>query len=183
MKTFNQNLKVYGINATLLIALFFGVIVSSSRVDAQEKRNAFYIEAGGNAGLYSINYDRLMPVSEKTKFAPRVGLSYLGHDFFIIPIEANFLFGKSAEAKNFKELGLGLTHVTTSYFGGIDFNFGNNDDGNDDSDAFTLYSLRAGFRHQKPDGGFMYRLAGMLFYNPNTDKLRPFFGISVGHAF
>lgn len=134
-------------------------------VRAQEavplKKNSVYFEAGGNALFYSLNYDRLIPVSPNIKIAPRVGLSYLPYDGgttfknLIIPVELNVLYAKNPESKNFVEGGLGLTF--------IEFVNGFRDANRKDpvSKFANTTTLRAGFRHQKPTGGLMYR-AGIL---------------------
>lgn len=45
-----------------ILLLFFALIAQF--VSAQEtKKNSLYIELGGNAVLYSVNYDRIIPIS------------------------------------------------------------------------------------------------------------------------
>ncbi len=125
------------------------------------KKNALYLEAGGNGLFYSINYDRIVPISPKVKIAPRLGISYLpyngGNKFknFIIPFEVNILYAKQAESKNFIEGGVGLTLF--EFVKG--FRNGNKKDPVSQYSNVTM--IRVGFRHQKTSGGLMYR-AGLL---------------------
>lgn len=125
------------------------------------KNNAVYLELGGNGLFYSLNYDKLINLSTRVKLAPRIGFSYLpydgGNDFknLIIPTELNFLYGKTAQSKNFAEAGVGLTFL--EFINGF-----RNGDKNDPVSKFANVTLvRLGYRHQKPTGGLMYR-AGLL---------------------
>lgn len=132
---------------------------------AQEKKalNSIYFEAGGNALYYSINYDRSFNLTKNIKLTPRAGLSFLPDidkrdrlQNFIIPIELNLLYGKNELSKNFAELGLGITFFESEK--------GYKTINNIDHAVIGFLNvglLRAGFRHQKPGGGLMYR-AGLI---------------------
>lgn len=128
------------------------------------KKNSIYLEAGGNAIVYSVNYDRIIPLSTKLKLAPRIGFEYFPHSTrsayndFVIPLEANILFGKTEISKNFAEAGVGLTLV-----GMKDYYLDNGElaTKNTKNKFARITLMRLGFRHQKPIGGLMYR-AGLL---------------------
>jgi len=131
------------------------------------KKNSAYIELGGNAVFYSLNFDRLIPLGEKIKLVPRVGVMYLpltniksNNTFgnFNLPFELNALWGKNLNSKNFPELGIGYNLIS--------FKDGYTVDGNgnfiENRTKFAkVATVRAGFRHQKPEGGLMYRI-GLL---------------------
>ena len=160
------------------------------------KKNAAYIELGGNAEFYSINYDRRLPISTQFKIVPRVGFMYLplnrikdNYDFTTIrvPIELNLLWAKRAESKNFAEAGVGLNLIGMKKYTGYYF------DRNVYENKFAkVTTIRLGFRHQKPTGGLMYR-AGLLI--PITQDrfsesrvgddifYRLYAGFSLGYSF
>ena len=148
-------------------SILFQVLLCVLSLDStaqQFKKNSIYLELLGNSVIYSVNYDRIIPLSEQLKLVPRIGLMYAplstserfkDHNNISIPIEVNLLWAKRSERKNFAEVGIGLSllglkeykitnseRVTTNRFG-------------------QVLTARLGFRHQKPTGGFTYR-AGLL---------------------
>ncbi|RZK50092.1 MAG: hypothetical protein EOO99_02580 [Pedobacter sp.] len=154
---------------------------------AQLNRNSLYVELGGNSGIYSLNYDRLLDVNNRLKFAPRIGFSTIGRRWFSIPFEANILWSKQENAKNFAEFGLGTTFIQTK---SRNFNFGGGiidldpETGDSKSKSRLLLVGRLGFRHQKPQGGFMFRIGLNILSNTQNDfKIKPFPSISLGHSF
>lgn len=137
------------------------ITTASTEVNAQKfANNTIYLEAGGNAHtFYSVNYDYLFKLSEQFKLAPRVGFSYIPMKSFKlntdygnirIPLEVNALWANKADAKNFAELGLGLSLIQIKAYEGSRQNY--------QIKHAKITTLRAGFRHQKPSGGLMYRL-------------------------
>ncbi|RZK55421.1 MAG: hypothetical protein EOO91_14155 [Pedobacter sp.] len=150
----------------MALLLLSAVIVQFA--SAQEtKKNSLYLEIGGNGVLYSVNYDRIIPISTQFKLAPRIGFDYVPRNIknaptygnWSFPIEANVLYAQSRESKNFLEGGLGLSLFN------IVANYKYNNDKTEiiDTEVKTakITTFRLGFRHQKPTGGFMYR-AGLL---------------------
>ncbi len=113
----------------------------SNFLSAQMSKNNLYIEIGGNSGFYSLNYDKLIDINDKLKFALSTGFSTLGSWWFSIPMEANLLWSKKENAKNFLELCLGTTYILAN------------------SESRLLLLGRFGYRHQKPQGGFMCRFS------------------------
>jgi hypothetical protein len=150
---------------------------------AQFKSNTIYAEIGGNGGLYSLNYDKLFILSQQLKLAPRIGISWLGGDRFTLPIEANLLLGKNTDSKNYAEFGIGTTIVSKKTQNISDFSVVN--ETINEKGANAILTSRLGFRHQKPSGGFMYRIGLTFLYNSQSEdhKLLPFGGISFGHSF
>lgn len=150
----------------ILKSIFFLLFVLV-HISSAQKKNSVYVELGGNAVFYSFNYDRIIQLSEKLKIAPRVGFMYLplsdiksNKTFgdFNIPLELNLLFAKNSESKNFGEFGVGLNLISMKNgytIGPADEVVRNN------SRLARVTTLRAGFRHQKPQGGLMYRI-GLL---------------------
>ena len=144
------------------------------------KRNSIYAELLGNGGVYSINYDRVFQLNNHLKIVPRVGFSTL-KQVIIVPVEANLLLSGSRTAKNFFEGGLGVTILKplSGFSGqlltinGYDYNFKN-------EAVNTPLIVRAGFRHQKPAGGLMYR-TGLLLFTGEDSLLT--LGIGIGYTF
>ncbi|WP_316805127.1 hypothetical protein [Pedobacter nototheniae] len=165
-------------------SLFISLILTglSFMVNAQEveKKNSIYAELLGNGGAYSLNYDRLFQVSKGLKVVPRVGLSTL-QQVIIVPLEVNLLISKSNTSKNFFETGIGVTilkplsgfHGKLLTVNGYDYNF-------DNKTVNTPLIIRAGFRHQKPVGGFMYRAGALLFTGDETILT---IGLALGYSF
>ena len=144
------------------------------------KKNSIYAELLGNGGVYSINYDRLFQISNNVKIVPRIGFSTI-ENVIIVPLEANLLLSKGLTSKNFFETGLGITILKplSGFSGqlltinGYEYNFRN-------EAVNTPLIVRAGFRHQKPTGGFMYR-TGLLLFTGEDSLLT--LGIGLGYTF
>ena len=147
------------------LALLCFICFSTALASAQRKYNAAYVEGGGNALYYSINYDRVIPLSQNLSIAPRVGFAFLpwiensSRNFgsIRIPTELNVLWSKDRLSSNFVEVGIGMSfiqlrqNVTYLETGAT---------GNRNTlGKVTL--ARLGYRYQKPEGGLMFR-AGVL---------------------
>lgn len=162
----------------ILIASIFCLTTGAFAQEEKEanetglRKNAFYLELGGNGGNYSVNYDRIVLSGKRTHLSFRGGLS-ISHFEYRLPIELNILFGKS---KNYFELGFGetLDMNTNRAGGGFGFNH-------------AMPFLRIGYRLQKDinEGGFLFR-AGftptLLEYEGSYVPF-PFAGLSFGYAF
>lgn len=155
---------------------------------AQEtKKNSVYLELAGNGIIYSVNYDRIIPLSDQFKIAPRVGIELLpkreNSDYgnFIVPIELNALWAKNSTCKNHLEFGVGINLI------GVKLQMINEPAPTTKTAKVT--TGRLGFRHQKPTGGFMYRIGLVLpvaqdNYAAIKDlKSNYFGGISLGYTF
>ncbi len=168
------------LNYILIIFILWG----TQKAFAQVKKNTIYAEVFGNSRAYSVNYDRLITISEKTKFAPRIGFSFMGGNRFIVPLEANFLVGKSASTKHFVEFGVGTTFRSTKD-NEAGFSVFDSDDKDYEEGLWNEYTARIGYRHQKPEGKWMYRAGLLAVYLPyrSKNKVFPLPAISVGYTF
>ncbi|WP_316800028.1 hypothetical protein [Pedobacter frigidisoli] len=163
-----------------LLLSIVGSAQETSSPDTGIKRNSIYAELLGNGGVYSINYDRIFQLNNHLKIVPRVGFSTL-QNVIIVPIEANLLISGSKTSKNFFEGGLGVTILKplSGFSGqlltinGYDYDFKN-------EAVNTPLIVRAGFRHQKPKGGLMYR-TGLLLFTGEDSLLT--LGIGIGYTF
>ncbi|WP_316827860.1 hypothetical protein [Pedobacter miscanthi] len=162
---------------------------------AQTKSNNIYLEGLGNAVVYSINYDRLFHISNELTIAPRVGFEYIprrdvdAYGRYTFPTEINFLYNKNKNNPNHIEAGAGLTFF--SLFDNYQYSVTNEIVGKNYKLA-KISTLRLGFRHQKNEGGLMYR-AGILVRLTQDDFSRSrvggdlFYriwpGFSIGYTF
>lgn len=87
----------------------FDTIPAADTSDVKIKRNLFYFELFGNAGLYSLNYERCWITKPKFILASRVGFSFLPNGKYVNQsylYEQNFCYGKNGI---YAEFGVGYT--------------------------------------------------------------------------
>lgn len=125
-------------------------------LDTIQKRNTIYAEIGSQAGIYSINYDRLNRLNKKIKHSLSIGLALFPskYDFtLIMPVSYNLLFGKK---NNHLELGFGATIYFYKFY-----TRGNTNSPVDlwtyRKDYFLFASPKIGYRYQKLHGRFFFR--------------------------
>ena len=170
--------------STLLISGFSYCQIPGAAGEPDKKHSgeSYYFELAGNGFLYSLNYDRLLLEKEKFKIAGRIGLTYMPYWEAMtevrgpgMPLEVNFLLGKHSD---FLELGAGLTYFYfTQPYDHTNYNF-------------LMENLRIGFRHQKKEGGLLFRVAlvpiSTFPIDPRFDDdgwIIPYYaGISIGFS-
>ena len=159
-----------------------GIIWPGHAIAQQSKqaKNNVYLEFAGNAFFYSFNYEHHMGKN----IYGRLGFSFgtvrtelaggrerKDGTLITIPLMINFLSGENA---HHLELGAGLTPFIYS-------------EENPDNDIFdvsgstVLFSSVIGYRYQKPEGGFLFKLG----FTPLTNfkVFAPWAGISLGYSF
>ena len=157
----------------LLAALLLAPGAARAQDAADVARNAYYLEVGGNALIYSINYERLLT----DRIVGRVGGMFFGASgedssagVLAAPIMASYLWG---EGNSRFETGVGILLVT----GGIQ-----NVEGYEDEDfSGTVGTGTLGYRWQRPQGGFIFRAGLTPVFS--LDGIGPWFGASFGYAF
>lgn len=160
-------------------SLFF--ISHRTYSQAMEAKNAVYLEVGGNAFGYSLNYERIVFQKNKLKLGARIGISLVPENTFygiapypIVPLEMIALLGKS---NHHLETGIGVTpYVGYSYhdgYPGVAFL---------EEKLEAAATFRLGYRYQKPNGGFMARV-GIMPFLTSDGYLLPWGGISIGKSF
>lgn len=145
-------------------------------------KTAGFIELGGNAGLFSLNIDRIYYYKEKLKTSGRAGFAPHFNGIYIEQIyilENNFILFKNP---HHLELGLGAT-LQRRY----------NEKPNEIDTYFwenILFSVwRCGYRYQKQDDGFFARIAVTPAIMSNDaegfhpDYFQFWAGVSVGMSF
>lgn len=152
-------------------------------------KNAVYLDLGGNAGQYAFSYGRVFHQKGKLKLSASAGFSmwYQGSGsntrwLPAIPVELTAFYGKS---NHHMELGAGVT----SYLGSILY-FDQETFETVDKVVFgAILPVRIGYRYQKPEGGFFFRVGYTPLINipireGKTWNLEPrFAGLSFGKSF
>ena len=174
--------------AVIIIAFYLNVIAQDSNIIAS---NSVYIELLGNGVPYSLNFDRIVVQNPKLKIAARIGISYMPTFIFsnriiTIPLELTTLVG---EGKHFFEFGPGFTFMHQKYDENDPTVITSVTDPTDYVNIYLQPSLRFGYRYQKPDGGFLFRL-GLLGItsieiekiNIGLDLFYLWGGISIGYT-
>lgn len=182
------------INKNILFSCFFIVIVFISKAqddyaaptprDYSKKpaKNSGFIELGGNAGLFSLNIDRIYYYKEKLKMSGRVGFAPHFNGIYIEQIyvlENNFILFKNP---HHLELGLGATLQRR-------YNERPNEIDNYFWENIVFGVARCGYRYQKQDDGFFVR-AGLtpIFMSKDAEGFHSNYfqfwaGVSVGVSF
>lgn len=154
----------------LLIFLFVPLISAQENSDNIEtkdsvlEKNYWFVEAGGNGILLSINYERLI----FDKIGLRTGFGTLALYGLTVPAMINYYFGSNRQL----ELGIGI--VYTNYFpkeGGFIHN------------GEFLIGTTVGYKFQKENSNIILRFSFTPFYSTSEDKVQLFGGISLGFAF
>ncbi len=181
---------------SILISFFLVFLIFSQSTFAQNEpepftaKKAIYFEVGGSSGRYAINYSKIFHQKGKLKLNASAGFSMWRdqiNDFKtiwlpVIPLEVTALYGKSS---HHLEMGFGFTSYLSRT---LDF----------DSEKLELEDkvvfgavipLRIGYRYQKPEGGFFFRVGYTPFFSVPVRAGRiwsfnPYWaGVSFGKSF
>ncbi len=154
-------------------------------------RNAIYLEAGGNGGYGSINYDRILRQNRRFKLSGHIGAGFTYKESFdkatpLIPVEVDVLIG---EYKNFMELGLGYTagwayqrYQSAEATNGTRAQYALRKE-------FVTYGFaRLGYRYQPSQSGWLFRLGFTPIFLKTGQSVHGFGlslwgGLSLGRTF
>jgi hypothetical protein len=162
-----------GMFTLFLLAIMARPSFAQESEDALSK-NSLYLELGGNALVYSINYDRIL----SNAFSVRGGIGYYsleddleGGDNSVslaaFPLTLNYLLGSGSSRL---ELGAGLVILTGSAdLGGVST-----------SNASVIGTATFAYRYQKPMGGIFFKAGFTPFISGGS--FIPWFGLSVGYT-
>ena len=149
---------------TLLILSSFSILSMSQNSFQNQfiRKHSLYSELGGNSGIFSANYDYLLPLTTYIKFAAGTGVGFMyimsdTHSHFTgyLTPAGNFLIGK---ASHHLELGGSLQSGW---------------------DGLLVPAARVGYRYQPHAGGFLFRMGFTPLFKKDG-KGYPWGGISVG---
>jgi hypothetical protein len=159
----------------LFFILYNSVFSQDTMVNkAVIKRHSAYLEIFGNTGLLpSINYDYMIFSVRNNHLSSRIGFVTDFSQFMILPLEMNYFTGHTP---HHFELGLGITFE-------IQF-----EDQIEDYYVPWMLVGRIGYRYQKMEGGWLFRLAFTplcdYFSSGGFDRfIQPSGGFSVGYSF
>jgi hypothetical protein len=151
-------------------------------------RNSLYVELGGNAGLYSVNYERFV----MDDAALRIGLMYMSvsasttaggttstgnASWFGAPLMFSYM---GVGSRNHKlELGAGVVLMNFSA-GASTFSATSNASG-----FVVAGTATVGYRYVPVDGGFNFKagFTPLVLQAAGTLYFQPWAGISVGYGF
>jgi hypothetical protein len=124
-----------------------------------------FFELGGKGLLYSINYDRTIPITQY--FGSEIGTGLTFFEFFSTKIQI-----LSPEV----DLYYGITHkAEIGYSKDIVLNYIN---------GAKLNSVRIGYRYQKPEGRFLFRASYCPYYVADSGGTWvKWAGVSFGFVF
>lgn len=183
-----QNFLKSLLYSLILIFLFSPALKAQKEAATITAKNAVFLELGGNAAYYSFNYERIFQQKGALKWAARGGVSvvpvriqskrYLGT---ILPIEIIALYGGS---KHHLEAGAGVSPYLHPYtdINSWEIKYEGHKPG-------VIIPFRLGYRYQKPEGGFFFRVGYTPFIVFHSQvKNRSSFtwlhgGLSVGKSF
>ena len=165
--------------AALALALGLATAGAAAAQDAaagpRVASNTFFVELGGNAAVYSLNYERFFT----PKLGIRIGGMYLRTNDIdtdgdvsvgLFPVMATYLLG---DGNSHFETGAGIGLATAGV--------SDTDLGGDWGDSAIYGTATFGYRYQKPEGGVIFRAGFTPVFADGT--LVPWAGISVGYAF
>jgi hypothetical protein len=156
----------------LLVFLSLTNVNLLAQPDSSIAKNTIFAEGLGNGLIASVNYDRLFFI-KKQKMSWRAGFSYIPlkdeSPMLIFSFELSFLFG----TKHHFETGFGLSYL----YEGITI----------EPTAVLIIGRVAGYRFQKPNGGFFFKggfsIVLMHYFGGDPD-FAPFWPhLSLGYSF
>lgn len=148
-------------------------IEKDSIFEYEEMPHSIYVELGGHARYYSLNYERFL--FDDFYFSPSIGggVSYI---FETPVINANVNFNQDFNAKHRMHIGLGISLA----FPGWNFNK-NIKDSADEAAIFYL-----GYKYSFPNSNWFYGITTTTFFDPNFTNsffILPYGGLRLGYQF
>jgi hypothetical protein len=182
-------------NSSLLLVLMFAIAISfgaraQTETETFTAKNAVYLEVGGSSGRYAVNYSKIFHQKGKLKLNASAGFSMWRNEKLdsktswlpVIPLEVTALYGKS---NHHLEMGFGFTSFLGTSLELVSGTFGLRD-----KVVFGAFiPLRVGYRYQKPEGGFFFRVGytPIIHFPPRTGGNWSFYpywaGVSFGKSF
>ena len=162
----------------IFLILFATHEVKSQLDSVNNAKNLIFLEAAGNGGFLSANYERLFKVKGNLNFGIRIGLStYCLNDYtanfnpdIIVPLGINGLYGK----KHKLLIGVGQTITSIPRASTKDWK--------PEREISVHANFMIGYRYQKNTGGIMLSLS----YTPMVEfykHYRHWGAAAIGYAF
>ena len=163
-----------------LIILAIGFILN---VKSQEiTRNNIYVELGGAAMMYSVNYERLLSSNRNINFPLRIGLSYTNTNVFngdnTIGLPISFSFIKNLNRNIYFETRL---FVTPFFYQEQYYSQGGSMSYDTENIVSFLPGASIGFRGQPSTAGLYYHIH--IQSQVIEKEIGPFLSLGLGYAF
>ena len=140
-----------------------------------QHKNSIQLELFGHGVFYSINYERILLNGEKFKTTGQAGFAWYppATDVreFWLPVSINELFSFN---KHHVEFGLGTVFT-------VEENLERS--GKTTRAWYNLLSGRIGYRYQKPNGRFIFRIGFTPLYELDGNEFHPLGGVTFGYSF
>ena len=140
-----------------------------------QHKNSIQLELFGHGVFYSVNYERILINGEKYKTTGQAGFAWYppATDVreFWIPVSINELVSFN---KYHLEFGLG-TAFTNEEMQDLT--------GETTRDWSTFLTGRVGYRYQKPNGRFIFRIGFTPLFELDGNEFHPSGGLSFGYSF
>lgn len=139
-------------------------------------KNSIQMELMGHGLFYSLNYERIFFNGEKHKTTGQVGLAYYPPKTDVrdiwIPAIINELISFD---KHHVEFGLGYIFINETNRSLEDEIISREWNG--------ILTGRIGYRYQKPDGRFIFRVGITPFFEYDSNEFHPWGGLTFGYNF
>ena len=142
----------------ILIATLIACTLSST-VFCQNSVSTVYVELASKGAVYTVNYDRIFCKGKKILYSGRIGFS-VERDAVSFPLGLSAITGRGQHHAEFAFAAVPyIDHYKTFLRS------------NDLSDKYLFLIPSAGYRFQKPEGGFFFRAyaAPFLFLDPPSN--------------
>jgi hypothetical protein len=176
-----QNKKPFAMKKTITTAI---IVFATFTAFCQERvtlpfefqhKNSIQLELFGHGAFYSVNYERILLNGEKFKTTGQAGFAWYppATDVreFWLPFSINELVSFN---QHHVEFGLG-TAFTNEEMQRLT--------GENTRDWSTFLTGRVGYRYQKPEGRFIFRIGFTPLYELDGNELQPWGGVSFGYSF
>ncbi|MBC6368054.1 hypothetical protein [Algoriphagus sp. AK58] len=181
-----KSLQKFGICLFILVFSSHFSVFAQSEPESFTAKHAVYLEVGGSSGRYAINYSKIFHQNGKLKLNASAGFSMWRNELKdfktiwlpVVPLEVSALYGKS---KHHLEMGFGFTSLLDR---GLEFK-SESLELKDRVAIDAFIPLRVGYRYQKPDGGFFFRIGytPIINFPPRTGGNWSFYPYHVGISF
>jgi len=140
-----------------------------------QHKNSIQLELFGHGVFYSVNYERVLLNGENYKTTAQAGFAWYPPTTdvreFWLPFSINELISFN---KHHLEFGLGTVFTVEENLNRM----------NESSRAwYNLLTGRVGYRYQKPNGRFIFRIGFTPLYELDGNELHPLGGVSFGYSF
>ncbi|HTF03235.1 MAG TPA: hypothetical protein VK826_04385 [Bacteroidia bacterium] len=154
----------------VMTLIFVQINAQEQKTDSMARaKNTVFVELLGRGVLYSVNYERWLFSYRSLDFSGQVGLSVMkNQDLITFPLALNVMKGKVHHPM----ISIGYTQVLWQQ----PTNFFKNDY------PESIFIVGAGYKYQRPEGGFYFTLQVMKFF-PVDENILIWGGLGIGYTF